>query len=120
MLCCDTPKRSATSVTEYPRSVINLTASSLNSGVYRLSTHNVLSYAKRIDEICLGEWWQSKHPVHMDQSNDDFNLTLCRYIFSSASITAIRKFLLGSRAATPTAALIPAFCKDFKSRFTNF
>ncbi|WP_228270317.1 helix-turn-helix transcriptional regulator, partial [Acinetobacter junii] len=25
-----------------------------------LSTHNVLSYAKRIDEICLGEWWQSK------------------------------------------------------------
>ncbi len=21
--------------------------------------HNVLSYAKRIDEICLGEWWQS-------------------------------------------------------------
>ncbi|WP_205683490.1 hypothetical protein, partial [Acinetobacter sp. SA01] len=25
-----------------------------------LSTHNVLSYAKRIDDICLGEWWQSK------------------------------------------------------------
>ncbi|MQZ58489.1 hypothetical protein F4T90_14200, partial [Acinetobacter junii] len=25
-----------------------------------LSTHNVLSYAKRIDEICLGEWWQSR------------------------------------------------------------
>ncbi|MQZ57671.1 hypothetical protein F4T90_09720 [Acinetobacter junii] len=25
-----------------------------------MSTHNVLSYAKRIDEICLGEWWQSK------------------------------------------------------------
>ncbi|RSE34658.1 AraC family transcriptional regulator, partial [Acinetobacter junii] len=24
-----------------------------------LSTHNVLSYAKRIDDICLGEWWQS-------------------------------------------------------------
>ena len=24
-----------------------------------MSTHNVLSYAKRIDEICLGEWWQS-------------------------------------------------------------
>ncbi len=28
MLCCDTPKRSATLVTEYPCSVINLTASS--------------------------------------------------------------------------------------------
>ncbi|KAB1857821.1 hypothetical protein F4W09_03520 [Acinetobacter tandoii] len=25
-----------------------------------MSTHKVLSYAKRIDEICLGEWWQSK------------------------------------------------------------
>ncbi|AXF45559.1 hypothetical protein E0Z08_09840 [Acinetobacter johnsonii] len=26
-----------------------------------MSTHNVLSYAKRIDDICLGEWWQSKN-----------------------------------------------------------
>lgn len=23
-----------------------------------LLSHNILSYAKRIDEICLGEWWQ--------------------------------------------------------------
>ncbi|RSE14854.1 hypothetical protein EGT73_18990 [Acinetobacter johnsonii] len=28
-----------------------------------MSTHNVLSYAKRIDDICLGEWWQSKKMV---------------------------------------------------------
>ncbi|MFK6099942.1 hypothetical protein ACLDXO_18530, partial [Acinetobacter baumannii] len=32
-----------------------------------LSTHNVLSYAKRIDEICLGEWWQSNEATSMSR-----------------------------------------------------
>ncbi|TQR71185.1 hypothetical protein E2K73_07120 [Acinetobacter sp. RF15A] len=54
-----------------------------------MSTHNVLSYAKRIDEICLGEWWQSRAWFKHDLSNTRAVLMICLSITCGFSPTCL-------------------------------
>jgi len=46
---------------------ISTFSNQFNSFIFKFwdisSTHKVLSYAKRIEDICRGEWWLFRYPI---------------------------------------------------------
>nr|MBO0651031.1 hypothetical protein [Acinetobacter baumannii] len=82
-----------------------------------LSTHNVLSYAKRIDEICLGEWWQSIGNIGVSSKFDASlnNVTLGN--LGTQSTTTFNNLPNGSMGSF---GVTGASVTDFKMKVSGF